>query len=87
MRISDTLSLRDGHVCCSGCGQPLAPAGTSWKPHARLRCTAVRALPGAASAIDERVELRHFCCPRCGALLDTETALPEDPFLEDLPRP
>ena len=45
----------------------------------------VRGLPGAGSAIEERVVLRLFSCPGCGALLDTETALPEDPFLEDLP--
>ena len=31
-----------------------------------------------------RVVLRRFSCPRCGHLLDTETALPDDPFLEDL---
>jgi acetone carboxylase gamma subunit len=28
--------------------------------------------------------LRQFCCPACGALLDTETALPGDPFLDDV---
>ena len=26
----------------------------------------------------------RFACPQCGHLLDTETALPEDPFLEDV---
>ncbi len=27
--------------------------------------------------------LREFMCPGCGALLDSEVALPGDPFLKD----
>jgi acetone carboxylase gamma subunit len=30
------------------------------------------------------VVLRRFSCPECGALLDTETAMPDDPFLDDV---
>ena len=30
------------------------------------------------------VYLREFSCPQCATLLDTETALPEDPFLNDV---
>ena len=32
----------------------------------------------------EAVRLRRFVCPGCGALLDTETALAGDPFLDDV---
>lgn len=39
---------------------------------------------GAGSNVEPRVALRRFACPQCGHLLDTETALPEDPFLEDI---
>jgi acetone carboxylase gamma subunit len=28
--------------------------------------------------------LRRFSCPDCGALLDTEIALADDPFLDDI---
>lgn len=84
-RISQSLVIDAGHVACAGCGHALAKAGTPWKAQALLRTQPVRALPGAASAIEERVVLRFFSCPACGSLLDTETALPEDPFLEDLP--
>jgi acetone carboxylase gamma subunit len=28
--------------------------------------------------------IRRFSCPSCGALLDSETALPGEPFLEDV---
>ncbi|MDB5999601.1 MAG: Acetone carboxylase gamma subunit, partial [Rhizobacter sp.] len=30
------------------------------------------------------VVLRRFSCPQCGGLLDTETAMPDDPFLDDV---
>ena len=33
------------------------------------------------------VLLRRFYCPGCGALLDSETTLPGDPFLNDVVRP
>jgi acetone carboxylase gamma subunit len=85
MRISETLQISGGKTACLACGQGLAKAGTPWKPHAALQTKPVRGLPGAGSAIDEKVVLRLFSCPGCGALLDTETAMPEDPFLEDLP--
>jgi acetone carboxylase gamma subunit len=85
MRISESLVITSGKTACVACGHGLAKAGTPWKQHAALQIQPVRALPGAASAIEERVVLRLFSCPGCGALLDTETALPEDPYLEDLP--
>jgi acetone carboxylase gamma subunit len=85
MKISDALVIAKGKTACLACGHELARAGTPWKPHAVLRMQPVRSLPGAGLAIDERVVLRHFSCPGCGALLDTETALPDDPFLDDLP--
>ena len=39
---------------------------------------------GAEQHVCNRVVLRRFACPGCGALLDSETALPEDPFLNDI---
>ena len=83
-RVSETLTLERGSICCGSCGHKLAPSGTSWKKNAALSTIAVKELPGAASAIDTRVVLRRFACPACAFLLDTETALPEDPFLEDV---
>ncbi len=86
MRISESLLIAKGKTACAACGYALAKAGAPWKAHAALTTQAVRALPGAGSAIEERVVLRLFSCPGCAALLDTETALPEDPFLEDVLR-
>lgn len=82
-RISETLVANAGKVCCRACSHPLAAIDASWKSAAALTTVPVRALPGTASAVEEKVVLRRFACPQCGALLDTEVALPEDPFLED----
>ena len=83
-RISETLFVESGKICCAACAHPLAPAGTGWKNAAALSTVPVRTLPGAGSDVEPRVVLRRFACPQCGHLLDTETALPEDPFLEDI---
>jgi acetone carboxylase gamma subunit len=83
-RISESLVVEDGKICCASCAQALAPAGAGWKKHAALSTVPVKDLPGAGSNVEPRVVLRRFACPRCGHLLDTETALPEDPFLEDV---
>jgi len=39
---------------------------------------------GAAYSTGEMVVLRRFFCPQCSALLDTETALAGDPYLDDV---
>jgi len=83
-RISETLVVEDAKICCVSCSHQLAPAGTSWKKAAALSTVPVRTLPGTGSNVEPRVVLRRFACPQCGRLLDTETAMPEDPFLEDV---
>jgi acetone carboxylase gamma subunit len=85
-RISETLFVEAGHICCASCAHRLAPANGGWKSAAALSTVAVAALPGAGMNVHPQVVLRRFCCPKCGHLLDTETALPEDPFLEDVVR-
>jgi hypothetical protein len=62
----------------------LASTNERWKKKVALSTIPVATLPGAGSNIESRVVLRRFSCPHCGRLLDTETALPEDPFLEDV---
>jgi len=83
-RISGSLFAENGQICCASCSAPVALANASWKKKAALSTVPGGALPGAGSNVESRVVLRRFCCPRCGHLLDTETALPDDPFLEDL---
>jgi acetone carboxylase gamma subunit len=83
-RLSENLFAESGQVHCASCAHALAPVGKSWKNAAALSAIPVAKLAGAATNVEPRVVLRRFCCPQCGQLLDTETALPEDPFLEDV---
>lgn len=82
-RLSPALIIEGGNVCCAACSHPLTRAGESWKKRAALSTVRVMDLPGAGSGVDPQVLIRQFACPACGRLLDSETALPDDPFLED----
>lgn len=87
MRMSPTLVIDDGTadaaIRCAHCRHPLASVGHPWKPWSRLRERPIAELGGRHRA-GARVRLREFCCPACGHLLDTETALEDDPFLNDV---
>lgn len=83
-RISQTLDAQAGKIVCRSCNHVLAVAGRAWKPAAALTTVPLRALPGSASTMRMPVVLRRFSCPCCGSLLDTETAMPDDPYLDDI---
>jgi acetone carboxylase gamma subunit len=83
-RLSMTLERQDGRICCRSCKTAIAAMTESWKARAVLNVMPVARLPGAGLGVDPDVVIRQFCCPACGALLDSETALPGDPFLEDV---
>ena len=90
--ISPTLDVRDvegsAKICCMGCGYALAPVGQPWKPASIVSeiPTEILAHEGATGEPADTV-LRLFACRGCGALLDSETALLNEPFLEDIVRP
>ncbi len=69
-------------VACADCGGGLSRDGAPWKSRAVL-CERRLAdiMPIYATGAD--LVLRQFCCPQCGALLDSETALRGEPFLLD----
>lgn len=83
-RISRTLVASDGKIMCVACGKAVGAEGKPWKVNASLVLVPVQSMPGAPLAPHSQVVLRKFSCPACGALLDTETAMPEDPFLDDV---
>jgi acetone carboxylase gamma subunit len=87
-RISRALVLADAEdgaeIRCARCGHALAPGGSPWKPAAAMREVPMNGVGGQAYTSGAQVVLRRFSCPGCGSLLDTETALPGDPFLEDI---
>ncbi len=84
-RISATLVIDENRaIACAACGYALGPAGGPWKDAARLDERPMQGAGGAPYSNAERVLLRRFLCPGCGALLDTECALAGDPFLTDI---
>ena len=87
IRISARLVVNDDlAIACVACGYALGPAGKPWKDAARLEEGPMQGAGGAPYSNAERVLLRRFFCPNCGALLDTESALAGDPFLTDIVR-
>jgi N-methylhydantoinase B len=82
--VAGTVTRADHATGCAHCAQVIAPAASAWKEHATLTTLKVAELPGAASAVDPDVMIRRFACQHCGTLLETEIALPGDPFLYDV---
>ena len=69
---------------CAACGHSLGAASGDWKGQAVRREVPLAEAGGQAFDTGfEGVVLRHFYCPGCAALLDTETATPQDPVLTD----
>jgi acetone carboxylase gamma subunit len=70
-------------ISCRKCKCALGPAGVPWKQYASLVERPIQELCKPYTAA-EKVMLRNFACPDCGTLLDTEIALEDDPFLDDI---
>mgnify|MGYP000872378488 CR=1 FL=1 len=83
-RLSATLEIEADEIRCRKCAHGLGPTGHPWKPAAALVESPMRGAAGVPYSGGENVLLRRFSCPSCGALLDTETAMPGDPFLDDV---
>lgn len=88
IRISPTLSItgKSGDICCSACNHSVAPhrPEVHWKDKAVLITEHVQGTAGWSDSVHPKLVLRKFVCPSCGHLLDSEVALPEDPFLYDV---
>jgi acetone carboxylase gamma subunit len=85
---SPTLQLKrfdEGErICCARCGYVLARPGESWKKSSIVREIPTDQLVGEmVTGGPAETLLRQFACRGCGSLLDAETALPGEPFLED----
>lgn len=70
-------------VACRACGTPIAPTDAVWKEHAVLEEKPLAETGAAFSGSAGDVLLRRFFCASCGTTLDTEVALPGEPFLVD----
>jgi len=69
-------------VQCTWCGERLAKAAERWKERAVRRELPTTA-GGPLRASAPGIVLRHFHCPNCATLLDTEVTLAQDAPLHD----
>ena len=84
-RISASLVVNENaEIACMACGHALGPSGEPWKEAARFSETTLKGAGGEPYSNAANVLLRRFYCPGCAALLDSETALAGDPFLNDV---
>lgn len=83
-RILASVAVKVGQACCAACGHTLGEVSGDWKDQAVRQEVPLRAAGGVAFDTGfDGVVLRHFYCPGCAHLLDTETATPDDPVLND----
>lgn len=81
-RINEYLQRRDADTQCTWCGGTVAAAGEPWKAGAVRR----DAPPTSGGPLRESLHglvLRHYLCPTCATLLETEVAHEDDPVLHD----
>ena len=79
------VDTKDGaSTACRTCEHVLAAVGQPWKSAAAMKEQPMNGTGGGAYVSAPHVVLRQFYCPGCGALLDTETAMSDDPFLNDV---
>ncbi len=86
--LAEGLKLVGGWIRCRYCDHPLSPPTENYKLHCLRKSLPIQdANPYILDPklyIEETLEWRHFHCPGCGALLQTELARPSDPPLWDL---
>ena len=75
-------SVAGAPVTCKHCGQSLGGTDGNWKESVSVQETPMHSLGGPYASGGE-VLLRSFSCPGCGILVDTETAMQGDPYLND----
>lgn len=83
-RISGYLGIDGGRTECGKCGHDLGASRDNWKNGAICRESPMDGAGGEPYQSAGFVLLRRFICPGCGLLLATETAVKDDPYLEDI---
>jgi len=84
-KISASLKVnKNKQIACDNCDYEFCSSKEFWKNFSyvnEVRLTGVGGKPytNASSAL-----LRTFYCPSCATLLDSETALAGDPYLNDI---
>jgi N-methylhydantoinase B len=88
LRATETLAVRGGNWCCARCAADLGPLKGNYKERCARSDRPIQAsnpLVGDPKRfIDPLPQFRQFACPSCGALIENEIAVAEDPLLRDV---
>jgi N-methylhydantoinase B len=88
MLATENLAVRGDRWCCAKCATDLGPASANYKAGCVRSDLAIQAsnpiVGDPRRFIDPLPQFRQFCCPGCGALIENEIAIAEDPLLMDV---
>ena len=80
--------MRGGNWCCAKCAADLGPLSGNYKERCARSDRAIQAsnplVGDPRRFIDPLPQFRQFACPSCGALIENEIAVAEDPLLVDV---
>jgi N-methylhydantoinase B len=86
--LAEGMKLVGGWIHCRYCHHRLSPLTENYKLHCLRKAFPVQEanphILDPRTYIEEDIEWRHFYCPGCGALLQTELARPSDEPLWDI---
>ncbi len=86
--VAEGLELMGEYFYCRRCGHRISPLSENYKLHCRQKKFPIqeanRYILDPRTYLDDEVEFRHFYCPRCGLLIQTEIARPADDPLWDI---
>jgi len=88
MLVTENVAIHGSRHACAKCAQDLGPVSRNYKAYCvrnDLPIQAANPIVGdPARFIDPLPQLRQFCCPGCGLLIENEIAIAEDPVLRDV---
>ena len=89
----ETVDVRlvggEPHLCCAACSEVLGEVADGYRPGCGRLETALDAIDPALflapeSQLRETIVLRHYVCPGCAALLDSDICRPADVPYQDV---
>ena len=92
LRATENLDLRASgallHFSCAKCATDLGPVGDNYKAHCARADGPIEVsnpiVGDSRRFIDAVPQFRQFCCPGCGALIENEIAVADEPALRDV---
>ncbi len=59
-------------ICCSQCEFQYCSAGEDWRKACKVQLVPPSKAGRLMTLLDDQYSMRQFCCPSCGALVDTD---------------